>query len=96
MNIVALLLCDVGIRPVHGLDVLPEGTRVRVPLRAARDFTDVGFLSIQANLGLYLEQAQIFQVRCMGQENAMSIAAGSSKMWSICSAGFCKTEISKM
>lgn len=96
MNIIALLLCDVGIRPVDGLDVFPEGTRVCVPLRAARDFTDVGFLSIQANLGLYLEQAQIFQVQCMGQENTMSIAAGSSKMWSICSTGFCKTEISKM
>ena len=62
MNIIALLLRDMGIRPVHGLDVFPEGTRVCVPLRAARDFTDVGFLSIQANLGLYLEQAQIFQV----------------------------------
>lgn len=80
MNIVALLLCDVGIRPVHGLDVFPEGTGVCVPLRAARDFTDVGFLSIQANLGLYLEQIQIFQVQRMSQENTMSIASGSSKM----------------
>lgn len=96
MNITALLLRDVGIRPVDGLDVFPEGTRVCVPLRAARDFTDVGFLSIQANLGLYLEQVQIFQVQRMGQENTMSIAAGSSKMWSICSTGICKTEISKM
>lgn len=94
MNIIALLLCDVGIRPVHGLDVFPEGARVCVPLCAARDFTDVGFLSIEANIGLYLEQVQIFQ--CMGQANTMSIAAGSSKMWSICSAGFCKTGISKM
>jgi len=96
VDIVALLLCDVGIRPVHGLDMLPEGTGVCVPLCAARDFTDVGFLSIQVNLGLYLEQAQIFQVQCMGQENTISIAAGSSKMWSICATGFCKAEISKM
>lgn len=96
MNIIALLLRDVGIRPVHSLDVFPEGTRVCVPLRAARDFTDVGFLLIQANLGLYLQQAQIFQVQGIGQENTMSIVPGSSKMWSICSAGLCKTGISKM
>lgn len=44
MDIVALFLCDVGIRSVYGLDVFPEGTRVCVPLCAARDLTDIGFL----------------------------------------------------
>lgn len=55
MNVIALLLRDVSIRPMHGFDVFSEGTGVRVPLCAARDFTDIGFLSIQANHGLYLE-----------------------------------------
>lgn len=55
MNVIALLLRDVGIRPVYGLDVFPEGTRVCVPLCAARDFTDIGFLQIQADTVLYLE-----------------------------------------
>lgn len=96
MDVVALLLCYVGIRPVHSLDVFPEGAGVRVPLCAARDFTDVGFLSMQANPELHLKRARVGQVQCTDQENTMSAAAGGSKMWSICSTGFCKTEITEM
>lgn len=40
----ALLLGDVGLRAVDGLDVLPERAGVGVSLGAAGDLTDVGFL----------------------------------------------------
>ena len=44
LHIVALLLGDVSVRAVHRLHVLPEGAGVRVPLGAAWDLADVGFL----------------------------------------------------
>lgn len=44
VHIVALLLGDVSVWAVHRLHVLPEGAGVRVPLGAAWNLADVGFL----------------------------------------------------
>ena len=39
-----MLLSGVELGAVHGLDVLAQGARVRVPLRAAGSFANIRFL----------------------------------------------------
>lgn len=45
MDISPLLLGDVCLRAMHGLDVFPERAGVCVALRAARDLANIRFLT---------------------------------------------------
>ena len=51
VHVVALLLGDVSIWAVDRFHVLPEGAGVRVPLGAAWDLADVGFLEEKRRYG---------------------------------------------
>ena len=50
VHIIALLLSDMGIWSMDRLHMLAERARVCVPLGAARDLADVGFLGGKAGL----------------------------------------------
>ena len=58
VHIVALLLGDVSVWAMDRLHVLPEGAGVRVPLGAAWNLADVGFLGSE-------------EASCMGQEGRL-------------------------
>lgn len=51
VHIIALFLGDVGVWPMHGLHVLTKRAGVCVPLGAAWDLADVGFLGRVTGLG---------------------------------------------
>lgn len=51
VHIIALLLSDMGIWSMDRLHMLAEGAGVCVPLGAARDLADVGFLGGESGLG---------------------------------------------